>query len=159
MRSGGTRIQPSPGSDVALRSAAFARPRPRPATRGSTVVQTALTGTGLAAVAGVVVAHSPYVRHPTVQGVLYGALIAAMTTVACVALYRGIERRQWLVLLTLSLYSATTLDTLPTPGLDAVGEGFALASNPYTCGGVGSHWLTEGSVNPGIFPPGVRSTS
>ena len=122
MRSGGTRIQPSPGSDVALRSAAFARPRPRPATRGSAVVQTALTGTGLAAVAGVVVAHSPYVRHPTVQGVLYGALIAAMTTVACVALYRGIERRQWLVLLTLSLYSATTLDTLATPSLDALGQ-------------------------------------
>jgi hypothetical protein len=54
--------------------------------------------------------------------VLYGALIAAMTTVACVALYRGIERRLWLVLLTLALYSATALDTLATPGLDALGQ-------------------------------------
>jgi hypothetical protein len=54
--------------------------------------------------------------------VLYGALIAAMTTVACVALHRRIERRLWLVLLTLALYSATTLDTLATPGLDALGQ-------------------------------------
>jgi signal transduction histidine kinase len=54
--------------------------------------------------------------------VLYAVLIAAMTTVACVALYRGIERRLWLVLLTLALYSATTLDTLATPALDALGQ-------------------------------------
>ena len=45
-----------------------------------------------------------------------------MTTVACVALHRGIERRLWLVLLTLALYSATALDTLATPGLDALGQ-------------------------------------
>ena len=45
-----------------------------------------------------------------------------MTTVACVALHRGIERRLWLVLLTLALYSATTLDTLAAPGLDALGQ-------------------------------------
>jgi signal transduction histidine kinase len=54
--------------------------------------------------------------------VLYGVLIAAMTVVGCVALYRGIERRRWLVLLTLTLYSATTLDTVATPGLDALGQ-------------------------------------
>jgi signal transduction histidine kinase len=85
-------------------------------------VQTAVLGAALAAGAGIAVAHSPYLRHPAVQGVLYGALIAAMTTVACVALHRGIERRLWLVPLTLALYSATTLDTLATPGLDAVGQ-------------------------------------
>jgi signal transduction histidine kinase len=105
-----------------LRSAAFARPRPRRAGARPAVVQTAVLGTGLAAGAGVTVAHSPYLQHPAVQGVLYGALIAAMTTVACVALPRGIERRLWLVLLTLALYSATTLDTLATPGLDALGQ-------------------------------------
>jgi signal transduction histidine kinase len=85
-------------------------------------VQTALVGAGLAAAAGVAVAHSPYLQHPALQGVLYGVLIAAMTTVACVALHRGIERRLWLVLLTLALYSATTLDTAAAPGLDAVGQ-------------------------------------
>ena len=46
MRPGGTRVQSSPGSDVALRSAAFARPRPRPAGRRPAVVQTALAGNG-----------------------------------------------------------------------------------------------------------------
>jgi signal transduction histidine kinase len=122
MRPRGTRVPLSPGSDVALRSAAFARPRPRRACARPAVVQTAVLGTGLAAGAGVTVAHSPYLQHPAVQGVLYGALIAAMTTVACVALHRGIERRLWLVLLTLALYSATTLDTLATPGLDALGQ-------------------------------------
>jgi signal transduction histidine kinase len=122
MRPRGTRVPLSPGSDVALRSAAFARPRPRRAGARPAVVQTAVLGTGLAAGAGVTVAHSPYLQHPAVQGVLYGALIAAMTTVACVALHRGIERRLWLVLLTLALYSATTLDTLATPGLDALGQ-------------------------------------
>jgi signal transduction histidine kinase len=122
MRPRGTRVPLSPGSDVALRSAAFARPRPRRAGAHPAVVQTAVLGTGLAAGAGVTVAHSPYLQHPAVQGVLYGALIAAMTTVACVALHRGIERRLWLVLLTLALYSATTLDTLATPGLDALGQ-------------------------------------
>ena len=85
-------------------------------------MQTAVFGAGLAAAAGVAVAHSPYLQHPAVQGVFYGALIAAMTTVACVALHRGIERRLWLVLLTLALYSATALDTLATPGLDALGQ-------------------------------------
>ena len=118
----GRSVQSSPGSDVALRSAAFARPRPRSAGPRPAVVQTALLGTGLAAAAGVAVARSPYLQHPAVQGVLYGALIAAMTTVACVALHRGIERRLWLVLLTLALYSATALDTLATPGLDALGQ-------------------------------------
>ena len=85
-------------------------------------MQTAFLGTALAAGAGVAVARSPYFEHPAVEGVLYGALIAAMTMVACVALHRGIERRLWLVLLTLALYSATTLDTLATPGLDALGQ-------------------------------------
>jgi len=122
MRPRGTRISSSPGSDVALRSAAFARPRHRPAGPRPAVAQTAVLGTGLAAGAGVAVAHSPYLEHPAVHGVLYGALIAAMTTVACVALYRGIERRLWLVLLTLALYSATALDTLAAPGLDALGQ-------------------------------------
>jgi signal transduction histidine kinase len=122
MRPRGTRVMSSPGSDVALRSAAFARPQHRRAALRPAVVQTALLGTGLAAAAGVAVAHSPYLRHPAVQGVFYGALIAAITTVGCVALHRGIERRLWLVLLTLALYSATTLDTLATPGLDALGQ-------------------------------------
>jgi signal transduction histidine kinase len=122
MRPRGTRVMSSPGSDVALRSAAFARPQHRRAALRPAVVQTALLGTGLAAAAGVAVAHSPYLRHPAVQGVFYGALIAAITTVGCVALHRGIERRLWLVLLTLVLYSATTLDTLATPGLDALGQ-------------------------------------
>jgi signal transduction histidine kinase len=122
MRPRGTRIQPSPGSDVALRPAAFARPRPQAAAPRPAVVQTAFLGAGLAAAAGVAVAHSPYVQHPAVQGVFYGALIAAMTTVGCVALHRGIERRLWLVPLTLAVYSATTLDTLATPGLDALGQ-------------------------------------
>jgi signal transduction histidine kinase len=122
MRPLGTRVQSSLGSDVALRSVAFARPRPRPAGPRPAVVRTAFLGTGLAAGAGVTVAHSPYLQHPAVQGVVYGALIAAMTTVACVALHRGIERRKWLVLLTLALYSATTLDTLAAPGLDALGQ-------------------------------------
>ena len=122
MRPRGTRVQLSPGSDVALHSAAFARPRSRPAGLRPAVVQTALFGAGLAAAAGVAAAHSPYLQHSAVHGVLYGVLIAAMTTVACVALHRGIERRLWLVLLTLALYSTTTLDTLAAPGLDAVGQ-------------------------------------
>jgi signal transduction histidine kinase len=122
MRPDGARVQWSPGSVVALRSAVFARPRPRPAGSHPAVVQTALLGTGLAAGAGVAVAHSPYLRHPAIQGVLYASLIAAMTVVACIALYRGLERRLWLVLLTLALYSATTLDTLATPGLDVLGQ-------------------------------------
>jgi signal transduction histidine kinase len=122
MRPRGTRVQSSPGSEVALRSAAFARPRPRPAAPRPAVVQTALAGTGLAATAGVIVAQSPYLQHPALEGLVYAALIAAMTAVGCVALYRGIERRLWLVLLTLALYSATTLDTLAAPGLDALGQ-------------------------------------
>ena len=122
MRPRGTRILSSPGSDVALRAAVFARPRPRPAGPRPAVVRTALAGTGLAAAAGVVVVRSAYLPHPVLEGVLYGALIAAMTAVACVALHRGIERRQWLVLLTLTVYSATALDTLATPGLDALGQ-------------------------------------
>jgi signal transduction histidine kinase len=122
MRPGGTQVERAPASDVALRSAAFARPRPRSADPRPAVAQTALLGAGLAAAAGVAVARSPFLAHPVVEGVLYGALIAAMTTVACVALHRGIERRLWLVLLTLALYSATALDTLATPGLDAAGQ-------------------------------------
>jgi signal transduction histidine kinase len=122
MRPGGTRIQCSPASDVALRAAGFARPRPRPTAPRPAVIQTALVGTGLAGAAGVVVAQSPYLQHPALAGLLHAALIAAMTAVACVALYRGIERRLWLVLLTLALYSATTLDTLTAPGLDVLGQ-------------------------------------
>jgi signal transduction histidine kinase len=122
MRPGGTRVRLSPASDVALCSAAFARPRPRPAAPGPAVVQTALAGTGLAAAAGVVVAQSPYLQHPALEGLLHAALIAAMTAVACVALHRGLERRLWLVLLTLTLYWATTLDTLTAPGLDVLGQ-------------------------------------
>ena len=122
MRPRGTRVLSSPGSDVALRAAVFARPRPTPAGPRPAVVRTALAGSGLAAAAGVVVARSAYLPHPVLEGVLYGALIAAMTAVACVALHRGIERRQWLVLLTLAVYSATALDTLATPGLDALGQ-------------------------------------
>jgi signal transduction histidine kinase len=86
------------------------------------VVQTVLAGTGLAAAAAVIVAQSPYLRHPVLEGLVYGALIATMTAVGCVALYRGIERRLWLVLLTLALYSATTLDTMAAPSLDALGQ-------------------------------------
>jgi len=122
MRLGATRARSSPASAVALRRAGFARPRARRASPRPAVVQTAVLGAALAAGAGVAVAHSPYFQHPAVQGALYGALIAAMTTVACVALHRGIERRLWLVLLTLALYSATALDTLATPGLDVLGQ-------------------------------------
>jgi signal transduction histidine kinase len=122
MRLGATRVRSSPASAVALRPASFALPRARRASPRPAVAQTAVLGAGLAAGAGVVVAHSPYFQHPAVQGALYGALIAAMTTVACVALHRGIERRLWLVLLTLALYSATALDTMATPGLDVLGQ-------------------------------------
>jgi signal transduction histidine kinase len=122
MRSGGTHVRSSPASSVALRSAAFARPRPRPAGPRPAVVQTAVAGTGLAAAAGVIVAQSHYLQHPALEGLVYAALIAAMTAVGCVSLYRGIERRLWLVLLTLALYSATSLDTLAAPGFDALGQ-------------------------------------
>ena len=130
MRPRGTHVQSSPGSDVALRSAAFARPRararrpPRPA-----VVQTALAWEqGLPRRPASPSRTAPTSQHPALQGVLYGVLIAAMTTVACVALHRGIERRLWLVLLTLALYSATTLDTLADarprcPRADRMGRG------------------------------------
>src|SRR4051794_21306743 len=122
MRLGGTQVRSTPASVVALRSPGVARPRSRGARSRSAVGQTAVVGAGLAVGAGLVVAHSPYFEHPAVQGILYGALIAAITTVACVTLHRGIEGRLWLVLLTLALYSATTLDTLATPGLDALGQ-------------------------------------
>jgi signal transduction histidine kinase len=122
MRLGGTRARSSPASAVALRAAVFTRPRARPAGPRPAVAQTAVLGAGLAAGAGVAVAHSSYFQHPAFQGALYGTLIAAMTTVACVALHRGIERRLWLVLLMLALYSATALDTLATPGLDVLGQ-------------------------------------
>ncbi len=122
MRLGGTRVRLSPASAVALRPTGFAQPRTRHAGSRPAVLQTAVLGTGLAAGAGVVVAHSPYLGHPAARGVLYGAVIAAVTTVACVALHRGIERRRRLVLLTLALYSATALDTLATPGLNALGQ-------------------------------------
>jgi signal transduction histidine kinase len=123
MRPAGTRVQSSPASDVALRSAAVvARPRPGRATPGSGVVQTAVLGAGLAAAAGAVVAHSPYLARPGLTGASTAALIAAMTTVGCIALHRGIERRLWLVLVTLGLYAATTLDTLSAPALDALGQ-------------------------------------
>jgi signal transduction histidine kinase len=122
MRPGGTHVHSSPASDVALRSAAIARPRAGPAASRPAVVQAALAGTGLAAAAGVVTAQSPYLNHPALSGLLCAALIAAMTAVGCVALYRGVERRLWLVLLTLGVYSATTLDTMRAPALDAVGQ-------------------------------------
>ena len=121
MRPRGTQVS-SPGSDVALRTAVFARSRPRPAGPRPAVVQTAVAGTALAVAAGVAVARSPNLPHPVVEGMLYAALIAAMAVVACVALHRGIERRLWLVLLTLGLFSATALDTLAEPGLDALGQ-------------------------------------
>ncbi len=122
MRFPGTRVQSSPASDVALRSAAIVRPRPAPESPGQAVVQTAVVGAGLALATGLIAAHSPYVAHPTLQGVVSAAVIAAITTVACVALHRGIERRRRLVLFTLLLYSATSLDTLTAPGLDALGQ-------------------------------------
>src|SRR3954449_6210266 len=122
MRLGATRARSSPASAVALRSGGFARPRAQRAGSRQAAVQIAVLGAALAAGAGVAVAHSPHVRHPAVQGVLYAALIAAMTTVACVALHRGIERRLWLVLVTLGLFSATALDTLATPGFDVLGQ-------------------------------------
>jgi signal transduction histidine kinase len=123
MRPAGTRVQPSPASDVALRSAAaIARARPAPQPTSPGVVQTALVGLGLAAATGVIAAQSPHVAHPTLEGVLCAAMITALTAVGCVALHRGIERRVWLVLGTLVLYSATTVDTLRAPGLDAFGQ-------------------------------------
>jgi signal transduction histidine kinase len=70
----------------------------------------------------VVAARSPYLPHPALTGVSTAALIAAMTAVACIALHRGLERRRWLILLTLGLYSTTTLDTLREPTLDALGQ-------------------------------------
>jgi hypothetical protein len=112
----------SPGSTAALRASVFALPRPRRAGPRPAVMPTAVAGTALAAAAGVAVARSSHVAHPVVEGVLYGALIATMTVVGCVALYRGIERRLWLVLLTLALYAATALDSLAAPGLDALGQ-------------------------------------
>src|SRR3954451_10137011 len=122
MRLGGTRARSSPAGAVALRSGGFARPRARRVGPRPAGVQTAVLGAGLAAAGGGAGAHSPYFQQPAVQGALYGTLIAAMTTVACVALHRGIERRLWLILLTLALYSATALDTLATPGLDVLGQ-------------------------------------
>jgi signal transduction histidine kinase len=123
MRPPGTRVHSSPASDVALRSTVvLARPRPVPGATTPAVVETALVGAGLAAAAGVVPAQSPYLAHPTLQGLLCAATIAAIAAVGCVALHRGIERRVWLILGTLVLYSATTLDTLRAPGLDALGH-------------------------------------
>jgi signal transduction histidine kinase len=123
MRPAGTHVQPSPASDVALRSAAvIARPRPAQAAAASPVVQTAVVGAGLAAAAALVAAHSPYLAHPTLHGLSNAAQIVAITAVGCIALYRGIERRLWLVLVALGLYSATTLDTLEQPGLDVLGQ-------------------------------------
>ncbi len=123
MRLPGTRVDSSPASDVALRSAAaIARPRPAPGPAGPAVGQTAVVGAGLAVATGVIAAQSPYVAHPVLAGVVTAVMIAAITTVGCVALYRGIERRRRLVLLTLLLYSATTLGTLAAPGLDALGH-------------------------------------
>jgi signal transduction histidine kinase len=123
MRPGGTHLQLSPASEVALRSAAaIAEPRRPPTGPRAVVVQTALAGTGLAVAAGVVATQSPYLTHPGLSGLMCATLIAEMTAVACVALYRGLERRLWLILVTLGLYSATTLDTLRAPGLDALGQ-------------------------------------
>ena len=69
MRLPGTQVQSSPASDVALRSAALVRPRPAPESPGQAVVQTAVVGAGLALATGVIAAQSPYVAHPTLQGV------------------------------------------------------------------------------------------
>ena len=85
-------------------------------------MQTALAGTGLAAAAGVVVAHSPYLDIQRVEGVLYAALIAAMTAVGCVALHRASSAGcGW----SCSRWPSTrrrALDTLAAPGLDALGQ-------------------------------------
>jgi signal transduction histidine kinase len=119
----GTRVLSSPGSDVALRSTAgSARPRSGPAATNAGVLQTAVVGTGLAAVAGVISAQGAHVPHPALSGLLCAAQIAAMTAVGCIALHRSIERRLWLVLVTLGVYSATALDALSAPGLDALGQ-------------------------------------
>ena len=76
----GRSVQSSPGSDVALRSAAFARPRPRPAGPRPAVVQTAVAGAALAAAAGVVVAPQPLPPPSSAsRGCCTAALIAAMT--------------------------------------------------------------------------------
>ena len=120
MRLPGTHAQSSPASDVAVRPVAIAQPRP-----GSPVpaaAQTAVLGAALALATGVIAAQSPYVARPTLEGVLSVVMIAAITTVACIALHRGIERRRRLILFTLLLYSATTLDTLMAPGLDVLGQ-------------------------------------
>jgi signal transduction histidine kinase len=123
MRPGGTRDSLSPSSSVALRSTAvIARQRRGPASPLPAVAQAALAGAGLAAAGGLVVARSPHLAHPTLSGLFTAALIAAMTAVGCATLHRGIERRLWLVLLTLGLYSATTLDGLTASGLDAAGK-------------------------------------
>jgi signal transduction histidine kinase len=81
-----------------------------------------MVGAGLAAAGGVVSAQSPYLAHPALGGLWRAALIAAMTAVGCIALHRGIERRLWLVLATVGLFSATTLDTMSAPGLAALGH-------------------------------------
>jgi signal transduction histidine kinase len=123
MRPAGRHVQPSPASDVALRPAAgIARPRSGRAVPATAVVQTALAGAGLAAAAAFVAAQSPYLAHPTLHGLSCATLIAAMTAVGCIALYRSIERRVWLIVLILGLYSATTLDTLEAPVLDVAGQ-------------------------------------
>jgi signal transduction histidine kinase len=120
---GGTHVHSSPASDMALRSAAaITRPRPGRSAPRPAVVQTAITGTALAAAAGVVAGQSPFTAHPARNAVATAAVVALMTAVGCIALHRGIERRLWLVLLTLGLYAATTLDALSAPGLDALGQ-------------------------------------
>ena len=107
-----------PGSDVALRPPPRAAATPA-ATRGSTSCRRP-DGTG-----------PPRRRHSSSTqplrpasdgpGDVYGALIAAMTTSRA---SRSTGHRAPAVAgaPTLSLYSATTLDTLPTPGLDAPGR-------------------------------------
>jgi signal transduction histidine kinase len=123
MKPGGTHVQTSPESDVALRppaALAWARAGRRPA--GSAVVQTAVLGSGLAVAGGLVTAHSAYVARPVISGLSSAAVIAGMTAVGCIALHRGIERRLWLVLVALGLYAATTLDATSAPVLDAVGH-------------------------------------
>ena len=123
MRSGGTHIRTSPESDVALRPPpAFAWARVGRGPAGSPVVQTAVLGSGLAVAGGLICAQSAYVDHPVIGGLCTAAVIAGMTTVGCIALHRGIERRLWLVLAALVLYAATTLDATSAPVLDAVGQ-------------------------------------
>ncbi|HSS57246.1 MAG TPA: hypothetical protein VLK59_04510, partial [Solirubrobacteraceae bacterium] len=107
---------------MAVRPVAITQPRPLPESPVPAAAQTAVLGAALALATGVIAAQSPYVARPTLEGVLSAVMIVAITTVACIALHRGIDRRRRLILFTLLLYSATTLDTLMVPGLAVLGQ-------------------------------------